>query len=77
MAGYFASGIGKRESSIRLGARPLSLVKEQETDEDGPLAGEFNGEFNGGENSQTNGFEYTIDYSILNDLILREKEEEE
>jgi hypothetical protein len=62
MAGYSASGIGKRESSIRLGARQLSLVREKETDEDGPLAGEFNcnfkSEFNCGE-SQTNGFKHT------------------
>jgi hypothetical protein len=80
MAGYSASGIGKRESTIRLGARQLSLVREQDTDEDRPLctlAAEFNGEFNGGENSQTNGLEHTIESSILTDLIFRKSAEEE
>jgi hypothetical protein len=73
MAGYSASEIGKRESSICLGARQLSLVRvgEQDTDEDSPLAGEFNGDFNGGEDSQTNGFKHTIESSILTDLTFR------
>jgi hypothetical protein len=66
MAGYSASGIDKRESSIRLGARLL----------DGPLAGEFNGEFDGGESSQTNGFEHIIEFSILTDMIFWKSAEE-
>jgi hypothetical protein len=54
----------------------LSLVREQDTDEDRPIAGEFNGEFNGGEKSQTNGFEHTIESSILTDLIFRKSDVE-
>jgi hypothetical protein len=62
---------------ISLGARQLLLVREQDTDEDSPLAGEFNGEFNGKENSQTNGFEHTIKSSILTNLIFRKRAGEE
>ena len=60
-------------SSIRPGVRPLALVGEQETDEDSPLAGEFDGEFNGGEN----GFQHSIESSTLTDLMFRKIAEEE
>ena len=63
-------------SSIRPGARPLSLVSEQETDEDGLLAGEFNGIPSQREQPNQR-FEHTIESSILTDLILRETSEEE
>ena len=62
-------------SSIRPGARPLSLVSEQETDEDGLLAGEFNGIPSRRE--QPNQRFEPIESSILTDLIFRKTSEEE
>ena len=62
-------------SSIRPGARPLSLVSEQETDEDGLLAGEFNGIPS--QREQPNQRFEPIESSILTDLIFRKTPEEE
>jgi hypothetical protein len=63
-------------SSIRPGARQLSLVSDQRQVEDGLLACEFNC-IPTGENSQTNGSEHTIESNILTDPIFRKNVEEE
>jgi len=68
--------MGRRVSSIRPGSRPLSLVSEQETDEDVLLGVEFDG-IQSRREQPNQRFEHAFESSILTDLIFRKTPEEE